>query len=166
MNKLVASFVAALVCSTSIAPAYANETGPHFYKAGDVVTAEGFGQINDNVCDATAIITIGPDTHDPAGAHVDHADYADVVFSNTGAPCNDYEVSARFNPNGDVWNVNVLYLPTSTVICSSGSTVYPSALTFIGNITRAYLNSPIFVNPGCTLDTDISVTSGSISIVP
>ena len=162
MSKLSFIVLAALISSASVTPAYADETGPHFFAADNVVMASGYGNINNNPCDATAVITVGPDTHNPSGSHVDHADYADVVFTNTSFPCSNYKVTARFYPNGDVSDVEVTDLGTATVICSSTG-VYSGALTYVGNITDAYLNSPITVG-ACLLDTDISVDTGSISV--
>ncbi|WP_156377391.1 hypothetical protein [Sphingopyxis sp. Root214] len=160
MKKMSIALLATFVASASVAPAHAS-AGPHFSPAGGTATAAGYGNINGNICDATAVITIGPDNHPTAGL----AEYADVVFSNTGAPCNDYKVQARVYPNGDVSNVTVTYLPLATVVCASTGT-YTGAVVYTGTtpVTNAALAAPISVG-ACTLDTDIAI-SGSINIVP
>lgn len=165
MKKMSIALLATVVSSASFSPAYATG-GPHFSPAGGTATAAGYGNINGNICDATATVTIGPDTHAP-GPHTGHADYADVEFSNTGAPCNDYKVQARIYPNGDVSDVTVTYLPLGTVVCASTGT-YAGVVVYTpssGSVTNAALSAPITVG-ACSLDTDIDITSGSVSIVP
>lgn len=167
MKKLFGFSAAVIAMTSSMAPVYAHTTGPHFSKTGDVSAWSGYGNINGNVCDATAVVTLlAPGHH----TNNEHSDTASVVFTNTGAPCNAYKVEAvidvtnRTVPGvslGNVQSVLVTQLP-STPICAGTS--YANAIEYTtdsaGNITNARLAAPITVG-ACVLDTDIDYVSGA-----
>lgn len=169
MNKFSMLVVAALATAVSATSAFAHNPPPgprqHFFKAGETAIFAGYGNINGNICNATAAVTIGPVGVNhllPPTGHEQHADWATVVYSNTGAPCNDFRVSARFFPNGNVDNVVVHQYSTGLDICTSTGT-YVGVLDYTeagGVIVNAALNTPITVG-GCVLDTDIDLVSSS-----
>ncbi|MBN8809848.1 MULTISPECIES: hypothetical protein [Sphingomonas] len=153
MLKASISAVAALVGVTAM-PAYAQSFTP----APTTVSGSGTGYVNGTPCTGATV----------NGSVDSSGTYVDVTFDNSATACSAYGVTARVWANGSLSNVVVTYLPTSTVICSSGSTIYTNVVEYT-NLSGPKVNA--FVDPSapvtvgaCAVAADMTV--GTLTYVP
>lgn len=145
MLKAAISTIAALV-GVAAMPAYAQSFTP----APTTVSGTGTGYVNGTPCTG-ALVTAAVDAS---------GTYADVTFDNSATACSAYGVTARVWANGTLSNVVVTYLPTATVICSSGATTYPGAIEYanVNGSVNAFVDpsAPVIVG-ACAVAADMTV---------
>lgn len=141
MLKTVMSAIAVLASTTAI-PAYAQSFSP----APTTISGSGTGYINSNTCSGANVTG----TVDSSGS------YADVSFDNSATACAAYAVTARVWANGDLSDVVVTHIPSATVICNSGATIYSGVV--------AYTNYPDGVTMNAFVDDMAPVTVGACSV--
>ncbi|MBB4097950.1 hypothetical protein [Sphingomonas kyeonggiensis] len=153
MLKASISTIAVLV-GLSAMPAYAQSFTP----APTTVSGTGTGYVNGTPCTGATV----------NGSVNSSGTYADVTFDNSATACSAYGVTARVWANGTLSNVVVTYLPTSTVICSSGTTTYPGVVEYTnvtGTTVNAYVDPSAPVSVGaCAVAADMTV--GTLQFVP
>lgn len=144
----------AVLASTTAMPAFAQSFTP----APTTISGTGTGYVNGTPCTGAAV----------SGSVNSSGTYADVSFNNAGTACAAYAVTARVSANGTLSNVVVTYLPTSTVICSSGATTYPGVVEYTnvsGTTMNAYVDPSAPVTVGaCAVAADMTV--GTVQFVP